>query len=194
MHETDARAHWLAVNVLPHEPALRTWLAGKQVHGLDVDDIVQETYARLSMLADVDQIRDPRSYTFRTAYSIIVSHVRHSRVVPMHSFAQFEMDTFVQDQPDPEDIAIARDELAKLYRAVADLPPRMRQVFVLRRVQGLSQREVAARLGVSESTIEKQMSEGLLRLSRIFGRGGTRTTDASKAETERRGEANGTRD
>jgi RNA polymerase sigma-70 factor (ECF subfamily) len=42
------------VNVLPHEPALRAWLAGKQVHGLEVDDIVQETYARLSMSAEVE--------------------------------------------------------------------------------------------------------------------------------------------
>jgi RNA polymerase sigma-70 factor (ECF subfamily) len=68
MHSTDERALWLARNILPHEPALRAWLSRRQVAGLDVDDIVQDSYARLSTAGSVDKIHSPRSYMFCTAF------------------------------------------------------------------------------------------------------------------------------
>lgn len=180
MHASDERALWLARYVLPHEPSLRAWLSRRPVAGLEVDDIVQETYARLSNASTVDGVLDPRSYMFRAAHSVIVTHIRRSRVVPMHSMAQFESEAFVDDEPGPEETLLARDELSRLGRAVAELPPRMREVFILRRIEGLSQRRVAERLGVSESTVEKQMASSFLRLAALFGRGGNRRRGASR--------------
>ncbi len=184
MHRYDERALWLARNVLPHEPALRAWLSRRPVDGLDIDDIVQETYARLSTTQSVEEIRNPRTYLITTARSVILSHIRHARVVPMHSLAQFEAVDFVSDEPDPETIAADRDELRKLAEAIAQLPPRTREVFVLRRVKAMSQREVAQELGVAESTIEKQMSKGFRRLADILGRGGKAEAGASRDRVE----------
>ena len=73
MHRYDERALWLARNVLPHEPALRAWLSRRPVDGLDIDDIVQETYARLSTTQSVEDIRNPRTYLITTARSVILS-------------------------------------------------------------------------------------------------------------------------
>ena len=55
----NARARWIAVNIMPHERAIRSWLA-KRTHDLDIDDIVQEMYARLAALDDAENIRNPR--------------------------------------------------------------------------------------------------------------------------------------
>lgn len=172
MHPYDERALWLARNILPHEPALRAWLQKRLVAGLDVDDIVQETYTRLSSAGSVAEIRDPKRYAFQTAHSVIVSHVRRSRVIPIQSIANLEAIDAIADGPDPETFAVDRDELNRLALAIADLPGKIRDVFVLRRVRGLSQREVAEQLGLAESTVEKHMSKSFRHLSALMGRGG----------------------
>lgn len=184
MHSSDERARWLAHYILPHEPALRSWLLRRRIDGLEIDDVVQETYTRLSTAASVDGILDHRNYMFKTAYSVIMTHLRRARVVPMQSFAQMDTEAFVYDEPDPEAIAADRDELRRLGEAIARLPGRMRETFVLRRVEGISQRDVARRLGVTESTVEKQMTHAFRRLAEIFGRTGNRQRGASHHEME----------
>jgi RNA polymerase sigma-70 factor (ECF subfamily) len=194
MHPRDERALWLARHVLRHEPALRSWLARRPVAGLEIDDIVQETYTRLSLAASLDDVQNPRSYFFRTAWSVVVSHVRRSRIVEFRSFAQFDSEAFVDDDPDPETIVSDRDELYRLGEAIAALPSGEREVFVLRRVQGLSQHEVAEQLRLSENTIEKRMGRAIRRLAEQFGRGGRRRSHASRKETEGLAERNAARD
>jgi RNA polymerase sigma factor (sigma-70 family) len=180
MNAFDVRALWLARHILPLEPILRAWLARRLIPGLDIDDVVQETYSRLSATESVDDIRDVRAYMLRTAHSAMIDLLRRSQVVPIASFMRLEDLDFAIDEIDPETIALDRDELSKLAAAIAQLPPRTREVFVLRRVHGYSQREVAVQLGIQESTVEKLMSKGFHRLSAIFGRGGKRQLDASR--------------
>ena len=74
----EERAVWLARCVLPHEPALRAWLARWRLQDLLVDDVVQEAYAVLAARESVEDIRNPRSYLFQTARS---SHTRVIRVM-----------------------------------------------------------------------------------------------------------------
>src|SRR5690606_11341397 len=87
---SDDRAIWLARHVLPHEPALRAWLARWRLEDLLVDDIVQETYSVLAAREAVDDIRNPRSYFFQTARSIILMHLRRSRVVSIRAVEDLE--------------------------------------------------------------------------------------------------------
>src|ERR1700748_2086643 len=87
---SDGRAAWLAQNVLPHEPSLRAWLSRRKVFDLEVDDIVQETYAKLAALPAVEGIREPRSYMFQTANSIILGHLRRSRIVSISAAADLD--------------------------------------------------------------------------------------------------------
>jgi len=186
----DDRALWLARHVLPHEPMLRAWLQRRIVPGIDVDDVVQETYARLSQIESVEAVRDPRSYMFQAAHSIIVSHVRRSRIVSIQTMAHLDALETPSDEPDPEMQALARDELNQLALAIAAMPDRIRDVFVMRRVHGLSQREVAGRLGLSESTVEKHMSKGFRHLSAVFGRGGKSAARASSVGDEETDQSN----
>lgn len=181
---SDERALWLARNVLPHEAALRAWLSTRRLPGVEIDDVIQETYARLITLDTVEGIRNPRTYTFQAAWSVLMTQVRRNKVISFQTVADLDQLGLETDTVSPEGQAADREELQRLAEAIAALPGKIRDVFRLRRVEGLSQREVAERLGLSESTVEKHMRRGLMLVMERFTRGGTATSGASRPSDE----------
>ncbi len=177
---THERAIWLARNVLPHEPALRAWLGRRPLPGLDVDDIIQEAYAILAGLESVEHIRTPRTYLFEVSKSVILQALRRSRIVAFEALAEVEGMEFPSSAPSPEEVAADRQELGRVAALIAGLPGKCREAFTLRKVHGLSQREVAQRMGVSENTVEKHVGKGIAHLMDAMGRGGNRRAGASR--------------
>lgn len=159
---SDERALWLSRAVLPHERGLRAWLARRtSLSSHDIDDVVQETYAILASLGTVEHIRDPRSYMFQTAKSILLQQVRKARVVSFDRVGELELLIVKDDGPTPEDLHGGRQELDRLVAAISRFPARCREAFYLCKFEGLSQREVAGRLGVSENTVKKHIAKGI---------------------------------
>lgn len=183
---TSERAKWLADHVLPHEPSLRSWLASKRLHGIDTDDIVQETYALLAGLESVDAIRHVKAYMFKTAYSVILGQVRRANIVSISTIDDIGQLAGADEAPLPDIQVSDRQELQRLSEAIASLPPRRREVFVLRKIHGLKQHEVAQKLGVSVGTVEKQMQKSLNALMAVLGRGGFPLRQTSKLQRPRR--------
>ena len=146
---------------------------------MDVDDIIQETYTRLLQAERVDHIRNPRNYAFQTALSVLVDHLRRRKVIPITTIANIEHLQVISDLPSPERQVIDREELHRLANVIAELPEKVREVFKLRRIEGLSQREVAEKIGISENTVEKHISRGLLLILRAFRDGGKSTREPS---------------
>lgn len=169
------RALWIARHVLPHEADLRRTLMRRAPGGFEVDDIVQEIYARLAGLATVDHIHNPRSYVFRMAAGVMTDYVRHRKVVPIHAVDDIDAAGATSDDPSPEAVVLHRDQLNLLARLFARLPSRVAEVVRLRRIEGLSQREVSHRLGIPESTVEKRMARGIYLLARSWETGGNDT-------------------
>ncbi len=169
----QGRITWLAAQILPHEPRLRAWLMARVARAADVDDIVQEAFAVLAELGDVDHIRDPRAYLFTTAQSLVLQQRRRARVVPIESVAEVERLRILQDEHTPERHATASEDLRRLRNLIARLPDKCREAFVLRRIDGLSQREIAVRMGISENTVEKHVGKALRLLTDAMGRGTT---------------------
>lgn len=168
----EAKTRWFMRSVLPHEPALRSWLSRKRSTGIDVDDVIQETYTVLAAREVIDDIRHPRAYVFQVAHSIVVRHVRRARVVSIQAADDIEGFDPADEGVSPEQAAIDRDELRRLAQAIAAMPGQTRQAFILRRVHGLAQREIASRMNLSESTVEKHIARGVRFLIDRFGHGG----------------------
>ena len=162
------RARWLADEVVPHEPALRSWLHGRAPALMEVDDIVQETYALLAGLDDVGHILNPRAYLFTAARSVMLQQLRRAQIVPIVAIAEVERLDGLADDVTPERSAGAGQELERMGVMIKALPPRCREAFLLRRVEGLSQREISRRMGVSESTVEKHIGKALKTLMEAF--------------------------
>lgn len=179
---TAERAGWLAARIIPHETALRAWLRRKASLGFDIDDIVQETYAILAAKESVEAIQNPKNYFFQVAHSVILKQLRHSRVVPITAVADITALDAVVDDPSPEDAVMASDELRQVQRAIDAMPRQTRAAFVLRRVEGLSQQEIARRMNLSEHTIEKHISRGIKLLLAEFGGGGESAAGGSNRE------------
>lgn len=178
------RAEWLARNVVPHEPALRRWLLRQGLNRTDIDDIVQETYAVLAGVGDVGHIRKPRNYVFQTARSIMLQQFRRQKVVRFGPLPD-EGAAIADDRGSPEDAAILRDTLRRADALLASMPDRVREAFVLRRIEGLSQREIAAAMQVSENTVEKHIGKALRTIMQAVASsdGGKHDLDVSSTTT-----------
>jgi RNA polymerase sigma-70 factor (ECF subfamily) len=182
---SNDRALWLADHVLPHEPALRAWLSRRRVILLEIDDVVQETYAVLAALPSVDHIQNPRTYTFSVAQSLILRHIRRSRIVSIDAMAEVDRLSLLGEGASAERQVADREELGNLAEAIAALPNKCRQAFTLRRIDGLSQREVAVHMGVSENTVEKHIGKALrILLAAVAGMAPRSTARAKADETE----------
>jgi len=166
---SDERALWLSRFVVPHEPGLRGWLKSKRFRDVDLDDVVQETYAIMAELDSVEHIHNVRNYMFSVASSVVKRQFRRSRVVQITNVADVDRLGLADDAPSQSVVLEDRDELRRLAAAVANLPTRCREVFMLRKIEGLSQREVAKRIGVSEGTVEKQLTRSLRKLIAALG-------------------------
>jgi RNA polymerase sigma factor (sigma-70 family) len=175
------RARWFAHYILPHEAALRGWLSRRRAPAaFDVDDIVQESYAVLAERERLDDILNPRAYLFQVAHSLVVRNIRRARIVPILAVEDLGVTEWADEAATPEQNAIAHDDLRQLAEVIASMPGQTREAFVLRRIRGLSQREIASRMGLSENTVEKHIVRGIRWLGKWFASGGNPPAKTSK--------------
>lgn len=151
----------------------------------DVDDVIQESYARLATLPDVAAIHNVRAYFFRTAHSVAVDRLRRSSVIAIETVADLDRLQTAMDCVTPEDEVAGRNELRLLARMIARLPEKTRRVFMLSRVSGLSQKEVAQKTGYPESTVEKHIAKAFVLLMTAYADGGYDAPDASRVRNAR---------
>jgi RNA polymerase sigma factor (sigma-70 family) len=147
-----------------HEPALVRFLTRRLKCRFTAADVAHEVYLRL--LADGAEagVRNGKAYLFRMAANLATDH---QRIESRRAEILAQVNELLWGGPDsitPERHALARAELAHLAAAVRTLPERTRRVFALSRFEGKSQREIAAVLGVSSTTVEKHLGRALDRL------------------------------
>jgi len=160
-----SRYRWFALHILPYEGELRGWLQRRlrSLNNSDVDDLVQEAYARI-WAAEFSTIRSGRAYLYTTVRNLLAEYARRSRIVPIELLGEIDALSIISEEPGPERQVAAREELARLRAAVALLPSQCRRVFELRKFEGLSHRDVAQRMGLSEKTVENHLTRALARI------------------------------
>jgi len=101
---------------------------------------------------------------------VILQHVRRASIVSIDMVAEIDSADHAGDERSPDRCAAASEELRRVGRLIAGLPDKCRQAFVLRKVHGLSQRQIAASMGISESTVEKHIGKGVRLLAAAMAR------------------------
>lgn len=152
---------WVGSNIVPHEASLRARLRKMAISEDEISDVVQDAYLKISKLSTVAHIRNPRSYLYATARTVLLDRFRRAAIVRIDAVAEIEAFGFADDSPSPERRTNARLELERIRRLIKDLPENCRVIFELRRLQGVPQKEIAARLGIPEHTVEAQATRGL---------------------------------
>jgi RNA polymerase sigma-70 factor (ECF subfamily) len=161
-------AEWVGREILPHERDLRSWLGRRLVAAADVEDVVQECYCAIAQLSDVSHIAVPRAYLFTMARNLAQRQRQRARVVRLDASEAVSDPMADSDHLSPERIASARQELQRVQAAVSTLSERARRIFIMRRMEGLAQKEIAKRLGVTETVVENEASRSLRAILKLM--------------------------
>jgi RNA polymerase sigma-70 factor (ECF subfamily) len=156
---------WFVREVLPLEAALARFLRRHRHPADDVADLLQEVYVRLYESAAQRRPDLVQPFVFATARHLLIDLARRAQIVSIEAYADLEMLDLSSDDLTPERHASGHQELRLLQSALDQLPLRCGEVVRLRKIDGMSQREVAAHMGITEATVEKQISKGMRALA-----------------------------
>jgi len=131
----------------------------------EVADLRQDAYARVYEAAKRERPSPVRPYLILTARNLMIDRLRQKSVVSIDTMADIGWLHLSEEAPSPEERVAARQELRRMQEALDGLPPRCREVIVLRRIHGFSQREVARKMGIKEETVENQVVKGMRMLA-----------------------------
>jgi RNA polymerase sigma factor (sigma-70 family) len=152
---------WFAAHVQPHEAMLRAWLSGRFGAQLEIDDIVQEAYVRVVRARAEGEMRAPKAFLFATARNLALDQLRRHHLTHTRPLVDSDLSNVLDERGDIPETVAHHQELALLTEAIQSLPDRCRQIFTLRSVYSMTQREIAEKLGISDRTVAAQLAIGV---------------------------------
>jgi len=156
---------WFVREVLPLEAILMQYLRHHWRDKSEIDDLRQDVYVRIYEFAQKEIPRPAKPFVLAMARNLIIDRIRRAQIVPIEIVADLDALGMAADAPGPDRSALARDELRKLQAALERLPPRCREAVALNKLEGLTGREIAARMGVSEATVSEHIDKGMCALA-----------------------------
>ena len=141
--------------------ALKRFISGYVCDAHYVDDICQETFLRTYISSLDGNIRKPKSFIFRVAKNLIISDFR--KVATRLSEYVDDMDLIepMVTADDLENNILAQEKLGVMFEAIASLPNKCRQAVVMRKVYGLSTKDIAKRMNISPTTVSNYITRGM---------------------------------
>lgn len=156
-----------------NESDLKAYVKSRLGHStaVDVDDIVQEAFLRITTQREAERPENPRGFLFRIARNLVFDTLRRNRVRRNYVESQAAgpgSQRRTEEVKSAENEASVREELAIVIAAIDELPPQCRRVFLLQRQEDLSYADIAERLDISVSMVQKHMSKALRRLYEVL--------------------------
>lgn len=149
---------WFKTVILPQQPLLRRRLRRVVRNVQDLDDIVAEVLARTYANDGWRDVRHGLAFLTRTAHNMLIDQQRREVIVSFDYVADLDA---LQRSISADDMLDARDTLRRLETVIAGLPVQSRRAFMLRRVYGHSVGDIADKMGISVSTVEKHLTKAL---------------------------------
>lgn len=129
----------------------------------DIEDICQETILRALEAEKSRDILEPRAYLFGITKNIVRKKLDKESKSIIDFIEDFMPQEYRTNEPSIEECVDARQQMLIFVEAVATLPKQCQKVFTLKKVYGYSHKEIARKLGISTSTVEKHVATGLKR-------------------------------
>jgi len=157
--ELDASSGGLTAAYVAHRGQLVRFLTRRLRSVATAEDLTQDLYLRLSAIAA--SVRDPKAFLFRAAANLASNHVRdEARRAMLRAEASGDGRAQVESL-DPERRALGAERLRRVSSVVGDLPDRTRAILIMNRYDGLTQREISQRLGISQTAVENHMTKAI---------------------------------
>jgi RNA polymerase sigma factor (sigma-70 family) len=173
---------------LKNEMALKRFLRRFVKSRDDIDDLAQECFLRAYAAESERSIESPKAFLFTVAKNLALNELARKSNMDVEPLGDFAALDVLEDKcrVAVDDEVDGRERVRLLARAIASLPPQCSKVFILRKMQGLSQKEIASRLNISVRTVENHVAHGLLRCRAYLRAQGNAsgTGDGNSGETE----------
>lgn len=125
------------------------------------EDLIQETMLRVAGLDDPARLAQPRAFLYRTATNLALDYLRRQKRRDCLELSESMSETLANDGPSLENEIFDIQRFDIFIEALESLPPRCQQVFILHRLHHLTQADIAQRLGISQSAVEKHIIRAL---------------------------------
>lgn len=133
-------------------------------NGAVAEELVQQAFTNMLELSRKPRI--DRAYVAKAVRNLALNHLRDARRRGEIAGTDADLESQADLAPSPETVTLFRSELRRLLEAIAALPPRRREAFVLNRIEGLSYDETAARMNISRNTVISQIIAAMADLDR----------------------------
>lgn len=145
-----------------HHAWLHAWLVRKLGNPFEASDLTQDTFVNLITSRQAERLKEPRAYLTTLAKRLLYNRWRRRDLEQawLEALATLPEDA----SPSPEDYALVREAVEAVDRWLAGLAPKVRQAFLLRRLDGLKHSEIAQEMGVSQASVERYLKQALLHL------------------------------
>ena len=161
---------------------LRRYLARLLGDTGEAEDVAHDAYLRVRPIISAERAEKPEALLYTTARRLALNRLKRRRIAPFVSGA-WEPETTASSEPGVVQQVMARQELEQLEQAIGQLPAGCRAVLLLRKVELLSHQEIADRLGIAISTVEKQHARALRLLRALLPREPAQTTTSVATPT-----------
>lgn len=151
-----------------HGSALRQYFKRRLSAGADFEDLVQEVFVRLLRRGDTSDIEKLDAYLFETASSVLMDYGRQSQSRQVRHHITFDQNLHGDVDFSVEHVLGERELLANVGAALLELPERTRMIFVMRRIDGMRHGDIALRLGISVSAVEKHVARAMAHLITVM--------------------------
>lgn len=145
---------------------LVNYLRGKLSQNEDPQDFAHDVFIRLVEIGDLPEGAHLENLIFRIARTMVIDEYRKQKTRKTDLRHNFDDDHFENDDPLQDQILQGKQKWSHFKTCLDKLPPKCKLVFVLHRVERYSQKEIAMRLGISVSAIEKHMVKAVSRLTK----------------------------
>jgi len=136
---------------------LRRYLARLTGNQVEAQDLAHDAYARVYPVMREKAVGHPQAFLYTTARHLALDRIKRRTRAPFQDSPMADGELSASPAPGVEAVVMAREEWGLMEQAVAALPPGCRQVLLLRTVEQLSHDEIAQRLGLARSSVEKHL-------------------------------------
>ncbi|GAA6173713.1 hypothetical protein NBRC116592_33830 [Colwellia sp. KU-HH00111] len=144
-----------------YRTSLKYFISGYVINPQDVDDVCQETFLRTYKSSIEKEVQKPKSFMFRVAKNLIVSDLRRASTQLNEYVEDIDVVDSTIELDNLENNALAQEKIGIMCEAIAGLPNKCRQAVVMRKVYGLTTKDIAKRMNISTITVSNYITRGM---------------------------------